>query len=394
LRGFGVRAKPSGLKTYLIQYRNAEGRTRRLVLGQHGALTPEQARDLARQKLAAVARGEDPSADRHAARAGMTVAEICDWYLEQARAARILGRNRRPIKESTLECDEGRIEKHIKPLLGSRSVRNLGLVDIEKMQADIASGKTAKGRKGRGGRTTGGAGVASRSVATLRALLGHAHRVRLIEANPAWGVRQIASKKRDRHLSFEELHTLGRVMRICAAEGEHPKGLRAMRFILLTGFRRLEALGLQHGWVSSTQRCVRFPDTKTGAQIRPIGKAALDVITAQPKAGDSPYVFPADVGDGHFIGLVRVLQRVCYRAKINGITPHVLRHTFATVAAELGFSELTIAGLLGHASQGVTQRYVHLDNALVLAADQVSAKIAELLNANDVAPSALSIAAE
>ena len=51
-------------------------------------MTPEQARDLARQKLAAVARGEDPSAERHAARAGMTVAEICDWYLEQARAAR------------------------------------------------------------------------------------------------------------------------------------------------------------------------------------------------------------------------------------------------------------------------------------------------------------------
>src|SRR5271166_6096063 len=72
LRGFGVRVKPSGVKTFLIQYRNQEGRTRRLVLGQCGVLTPEQARDAARQKLAAAARGEDPSADRHAARAGMT----------------------------------------------------------------------------------------------------------------------------------------------------------------------------------------------------------------------------------------------------------------------------------------------------------------------------------
>jgi integrase len=396
LRGFGVRVKPSGLKTYLVQYRNAEGRTRRLVLGQHGVLTPEQARDLARQKLAAVARGEDPSAERHAARAGMTVAEICDWYLEQARAARILGRNRRPIKKSTLDGDESRIEKHIKPLLGSRSVRNLGLVDIEKMQADIATGKTAKAksRRGRGGRTTGGAGTASRSVATLRALLGHAHRVRLIEANPAWGVRQIASKRRDRHLSFEELQTLGQVMRICADEGEHPKGLGALRFILLTGFRRLEALGLEHAWVSSVQRCVRFPDTKTGAQIRPIGKAAIELIAAQPIMSGSPYVFPADVGNVHFIGLVRVRKRVCDRAKINGITPHVLRHTFATVAAEVGFSELTIAGLLGHASQGVTQRYVHLDKALVLAADQVSAKIVELLDSDDVVGYSLSVAAE
>ncbi len=65
LRGFGVRVKPSGVKSYLIQYRNVEGRTRRLVLGQHGALTPEAARDLAREKLTAVAEGENPSADRH-----------------------------------------------------------------------------------------------------------------------------------------------------------------------------------------------------------------------------------------------------------------------------------------------------------------------------------------
>ena len=54
LRGFGVRVKPSGVKTLLIQYRNAEGRTRRLVLGQYGALTPMVARDLARKKLTAV----------------------------------------------------------------------------------------------------------------------------------------------------------------------------------------------------------------------------------------------------------------------------------------------------------------------------------------------------
>jgi hypothetical protein len=88
--------------------------------------------------------------------------------------------------------------------------------------------------------------------------------------------------------------------------------------------------------------------------------------------GHSPYVFPADVGDGHFIGVVRVLDRVCAKAKLSGVTPHVLRHTFASIAGDLGFSELTIAGLLGHSSRGVTQRYVHLDAALAVAADQVS----------------------
>jgi hypothetical protein len=69
----------------------------------------------------------------------MTVSEVCDWYLEQAEARRILGRNRRPIKASTLHMDRSRIETHIKPLLGWRLVSGLTLHDIEGMQADIAA---------------------------------------------------------------------------------------------------------------------------------------------------------------------------------------------------------------------------------------------------------------
>ena len=192
LRGFGVRVKPSGVKTFLIQYRNAGGRTRRLVLGQYGALAPEVARDLARKKLTAVAEGKDPSAERHAARVGITVSEVCDWYFEEAKAGRILGRNRRPIKASTLQMDRSRIETHIKPLLGSCRVTGLTLRDIEGMQADIVAGTTARGRKGRGGQATGGAGVAGRTIRTLRSLLGHAARFGIVSRNPAEGVRQIA----------------------------------------------------------------------------------------------------------------------------------------------------------------------------------------------------------
>jgi integrase len=73
------------------------------------------------------------------------------------------------------------------------------------------------------------------------------------------------------------------------------------------------------------------------------------------------------------------------RAKLAGITPHVLRHTFASVAGDLGFSELTIAGLLGHSARGVTQGYVHLDAALVVAADGVAAEIAKMLDGRTTA---------
>jgi hypothetical protein len=105
----------------------------------------------------------------------------------------------------------------------------------------------------------------------------------------------------------------------------------------------------------------------------------MDCIEGQPTRAGSPFVFPADWGDGHFIGVVRVLDRICRKAKLDAVTPHVLRHTFASVAGDFGFSELTIAGLLGHSAHGVTQRYVHLDTALVVAADRVSMEIAKML---------------
>jgi integrase len=381
LRGFGVRAKASGVKTFLIQYRNSEGRTRRLVLGQYGVLTPEIARHLARKKLVAVVEGADPSADRNGLRVGMSVTEVCDWYLDQAEAGRLLGRNRRPIKASTLKSDRGRIETHIKPLLGPRLVSRLTLQEIEGMQADIAAGKSARGRKkGRGGRSTGGPGVASRALSTLRALLGHAARLGIIGKNPAQGARQLAVGTRKRRLSEGELRCLGRIICEVAAEGEHPTALSAIRLMLLTGFRRMETLGLRRAWYKRSDHCVRFPETKSGPQVRILGEAAMDCIDAQPSLAGSPFVFPADWGDGHFIGVVRVLDRICRKADLEGVTPHVLRHTFASIAGDLGFSELTIAGLLGHSARGITQRYVHLDTALVVAADRISMAIATILD--------------
>jgi integrase len=169
-------------------------------------------------------------------------------------------------------------------------------------------------------------------------------------------------------------------MRKAAAECEHPTGLTAIRVMLLTVFRRMEVLGLELAWFSRREHCIRFPDTKSGAQIRVLGEAAMDCIESLPTRDDARFVFPADWGGGHFIGVVRVLDRVCLKARLKDVTPHVLRHTFASVAGDLGFSELTIAGLLGHSARGVTQGYVHLDTALVVAADRVSVEIAQMLD--------------
>jgi integrase len=380
LRGFGVQVMPSGLKSFVIQYRTAEGRLRRLVIGRFGLMTVEEARDLAHEKLVAVSKGVDPVAAEAEAAGRIIVAELCDWYLAEAEGGRILGRRRRPIKASTLAMDRSRIDSHIKPLLGRRQVGALKLGDIEAAQADIAAGKTATARKGsRGGATTGGEGVAARTLSTLHAIFEHGVRLGKIPDNPAKGVRKLASTPRERRLSRAGIERLGKTLREAAKDGEHPTGLAAIRFLLLTGFRRMEGLGVQRAWLDEEEGAIRFPDTKSGAQIRVVGQAAIDFLVAQQET-KSTFFFPADWGGGHFIGVVRVLDRVCERAKLADVTPHTLRHTFASLAGDLGFSELTIAALLGHASRGVTQRYVHIDEALRMAADRVADEMADILD--------------
>jgi integrase len=379
LRGFGVRLRPNGAGSYIIQYRNTEGRSRRLTLGSLHVLTPEQARGLARDRLGAVCKGEDPAEERKALREAPTVAEVCDWYLEQAEAGRLLGRKRKPVAGSTLALDRSRIDAHVKPLIGSRTVRGLSIADLENFQADVAAGKTAKARAGRGGLTTGGAGVAGRTLGMLHTIFEQACRWSVIEANPARGARKVSTDtKRERRLSPEDVIALGRAMR--QAKDGSPVALAAVELMLLTGFRRMEALALQRDWVDAQVGCVRFPETKTGAQVRPIGEGALQIIAKQPVVGDSTFVFPGEAGNDHFVGIARVLARLSIAAKLDPITPHVLRHTFASFAGDLGFSELTVAALLGHASRGVTQRYVHLDKAVKLAAEEVCRAISELLD--------------
>ena len=125
LPGFALRIKPSGVRTWVVQYRNSAGRTRKLALGRVGVLTPEEARQRARKTLSDVAAGGDPSASRNAARGAMTVAALCGDYLADAQKGLVLGKRKRPKSETTLRTDRGRIECHIVPQLGALPVKDV-----------------------------------------------------------------------------------------------------------------------------------------------------------------------------------------------------------------------------------------------------------------------------
>jgi integrase len=393
--GFGARRQKGPGVAYILFYRTNEGRQRWHTIGRHGApWTPETARAEAKTLLGKVVQGADPAADKQAKRKAETMNELCSLYWTDIESGRLLTRRKAPKKASTLISDKGRIDRHIKPLLGRAKVAAVTRADIEDFMSNVAAGKTAgrtRTKKKRGlSNVRGGAGAASRTVGLLGAIFSYAVKHRMRADNPVWGVMRPADGKRRRRLSDDEYAAFGKALQRATQDGLWSPAIAAARFLALTGWRSGEALGLKWSEVDLARRTARLADTKTGFSMRPLSHAACDVLRGLGRGGD--LVFPATRGDGRMTGFRKIWDRLTTKGELTAdITPHVLRHSFASIASDLGYSEPTIAALVGHTGQSVTRRYIHAADAVLLAAaDAVAQHTLELMGevapAGDVVP--------
>ena len=387
LRGFGLKVTPAGGRSYLVQYRvgGRRGRTRRVTIGKHGSpWTAHTAREEAKRLLGEVAAGADPAEGRTQARKDKTMAELCDEYLAEAEVGRVLTRFGEPKKASTLATDCGRIERHIKPLLGRRTVRSITQTDVKRFMADVRAGKTAADVKtGRHGRAIvqGGRGTASRTVGLLGGIFTFAMDQGLRQDNPVRGVKRAPDRKNKRYLSPQELARLGAALSEAEREGENPHAINAIRLLIMTGCRKGEILSLKSGYIDWDMAYLRLPASKTGQKDVPIGAPALELLASLPRYEGSGYVFPAASGEGHYVGLPKVWHRIRERAGLSDVRLHDLRHSFASFGVAGGDSLPIIGALLGHRDAATTQRYAHLaDDVQRAAANRISGRIAAAMN--------------
>lgn len=409
LKGFGLLVRPSGSRSWILEYRpGAGGRgvaKKRVVLGSPDAVTPEQARSMAKDMLAKVRLGADPAAERAEARVADTVAEIADEWL-----SRHVEPKRKP---ATAKLYRAVLDTHVLPAIGSRKAATLTRSEVAKLHSAIARKTTAAKKAGAkrtaSQKTRGGPIIANRALAVLKALFSWAIDLALLPegtSNPATGVEAFKEKGRERFLSSEEMRRLGDALRRAETQGlpwqvkASGSGLKhlpapdkrvaqfdthsvaAIRLLLLTGARVREILDLEWQHVDFDRGMLRLPDSKTGAKVVVLGAAALSLLDGLPRAGR--YVIASTsagtVNEKPRADVNRLWRAVCREAGIEGTRLHDLRHSNAAVGAGAGLSLHQIGGLLGHSQTSTTKRYAHLAaDPQRRAADMIGAEIGEAL---------------
>lgn len=345
LSGFGVKALPSGVKRYIVKYRtNGGGRgapQRWLTLGAHGQLTPDQARGLAQQALAAVARGDDPQAKKFKQRAAPTLSDVWKSFSEE----RLLLK-----KPKTQSEYQSQWQDIIQPKLGMMRVESLSRSDVDKLHKSL---KRTPYR-------------ANRVLALLSRLMSLAEtwEWRAQGTNPCQHIERFAEIARKRYLNVDELGRIGVALKgLVAEEAILPTAAHAIELLLLTGGRLNEILSAEWEWVDEKRGLLNLPDSKTGAKPIYLSAAAIDVLGRQKEVRNgSSFIFPSRSGEKHFVNLRKSWVRICERSNVQDARLHDLRHTAASIAVGQGTSLAIVGKLLGHTQAQTTLRYAHVDS--------------------------------
>jgi integrase len=391
LAGFGVAAFPTGRKVYVAQYRQ-HGRSRRVTIGEHGRLTPDEARSQAKTILGAAETGADPIEERRKAREVRTFAAVANDFMALSAATKCKPRTRAEYRRW--------LDRHLLPAFGSRRLTDIRRADVGRLHAKLAATPVE----------------ANHAMGLFRAIWNWAARRDEADkaANPAHGVERYRERGRERFLTSEELARLGDALRLAETEGlpyavdeakpnaKHapkpenrrvkldPFAVAALRLLILTGARKREILDAKWEQVDFERGILFLSDSKTGRKPIYLSAAAQEALASLPRIESNPHIIAGAKEGAPRADLNKPWTAVKRAAGLEGVRLHDLRHSFASFGAGASLGLPIIGKLLGHSQAATTHRYAHLDaDPLRRAVDTIGATIRSAMDGTkggDVVP--------
>ena len=331
-RGLALRVQGEA-KAWVVVY-SRFGRSRWLTLGKADAIGLSDARMLAQEAMLAVARGQDPAAEKKAERGAGTFADLAAKYVKQ-HAKRV---------NKSWRASDTLIQRYVLPRFGKLQASALTRGDVKQMMARMAASPV----------------VANSVKAAVSAIFNWGIGEEIVTANPCKLVANYPVKSRERVLCDSELPKFWK------AFGDlDPVRGAALKTILLTGQRPGEVAHMRRehivdGWWQMPGEPISgvWPGTKNAASHRVwLPKPVQELLTAMSDGnGSAGFVFASPRG-GPISKLDDAMRSICKTLGVERATPHDLRRTQGSTVTALGFGRDAMNRIQNHKEGGIADVY-------------------------------------
>lgn len=340
-------SKGSERRTFWLRY-TFRGAKRAMRLGGFPATSLADARRLSLEARGQLDRGVDPQEGRDLERSSPTLASFAKDYLE----------GYAKVHKRSWRDDQSKLDLHVIPFFSAeRRLCDIQRRDVERFIAAV--------------RKTHSPATANRFLSLLSAMMRRGVTLGVLPDNPCRGIPRFRENSgKSRYLSLEEV---GRLV-VAMDKDPAPSVMAALRFMLLTGCRRSNALRARWEHMDLTRRIWFMPMTKSGKpQYSPLSEECIALLSQLKSRQASPWVFPSPTDSTKPLRDPRkAFARVLAAAGIKGhVRLHDIRHTHAALAvSHAGQTLFTVQKLLHHASPQTTMIYSHMANSTLARASQ------------------------
>ncbi|MWB79376.1 tyrosine-type recombinase/integrase [Pseudooceanicola sp. 216_PA32_1] len=337
VRGLQVKVTPAGKKSFIVRYRNSEGKERKHKLSDVDRMNLSTARRMAQELLSRAVLGDDPTAERTARRKQVTLKDYGERFLTEHVEVHLAPSSQAEYRRI--------LERYVFPALGAERITSIARDEIEALKRSMAH--TPK--------------QANRMLAITRKMYNHAiqNNHASVAVNPVQFVKGFKEEPRERFLTkSEQERVIEAISELRETNPENTSSYDAIVFLFLTGRRRSEVLQLKWSDVDFERGVIFYRKTKTDPQKSLMSADMRTFLLDIRETASSEYVFPGRVKDKPLTDPKRSWKAIQKLAGLEGVRLHDIRHTI--VSEVTANSSLQNAALVaGHKSLQSTMRYVH-----------------------------------